>query len=304
MTHRIDSVRVRVPATTSNLGPGFDVLGLALDLHNELEVNVFDSKGPDWIEVHGEGAATLPRNRENLVLRVLRAHLSPALRKKRLRLRTTNRIPLARGLGSSAAARLSAVLAAQALNGKIDKDTALAAATRLEGHPDNVAPALHGGLCMAITLDKNVRVVKLGVPSALRAVVCVPEFELSTDKARAVLPAKLPLQDAVRTSSRLVFLLHSIQHRDFTSLGWAMDDVLHQPYRRRLVPGMERVIAAAKHAGAFGAALSGAGPSIFAFSPHAKQSSVGRAMVRAFGRIQSRALTLAIDERGASVETA
>jgi len=293
-------VSVLVPATTSNLGPGFDVLGLALGLYNELDVDVLDSKGPDWIEIHGEGAETLPRDRRNLVLRLLRERLPKPLRGNRLRLSMINRIPLARGLGSSAAARLSAVLAAQALAGKLDRDAALAEATRLEGHPDNVAPALHGGLCMATGHGDELRVVKLGVPSSLRAVVCVPAFELSTAKARAVLPARVPREDAVTTSGRLVFLLHSIQHRDFGALGWAMDDVLHQPYRRRLVPRMQRVIDAAKRAGAFGASLSGAGPSIFAFAPKQRQAAVGRAMARAFGR-GSRSLAIEIDSEGAKV---
>jgi homoserine kinase len=307
MRLRYKRVHVRVPATTSNLGPGFDVLGLALNLHNEVELEILPTPGLDVVEIEGEGKATLPRDGDNMILRAVRSQLTRRICPSALNLRLTNRIPLARGLGSSAAARLGGILAAYALCGERSGPAltcALDAACQLEGHPDNVVPALHGGLCAAIQNKDQIDFVQFNVPKSLGTVVCVPEFELSTEKARKVLPSSISRQDAIWTSGRVAFLLRAIEHGEFQWLKLAMEDVLHQPYRQKLVPGLNRVIDAAVRHGAFGAALSGAGPTVFAFAPKGPRGSrIGKAMEKAFrsARIKSRSWALDIDRRGAQL---
>ncbi|MBI4425610.1 MAG: homoserine kinase [Elusimicrobia bacterium] len=306
---RLPAVRVRVPATTSNLGPGVDVFGRALSLHPELELRVSTTRGEALVEIEGEGASTLPRGEDNEVVRVLRrvCHIANGLR-----LRLTNRIPVARGLGSSAAARLAALLAARAVwkepsteGDSRENDSLLDQACALEGHPDNVVPALLGGLRLSVRDGDRLLQVPLKSPKGLAAVVCVPDFELSTEKARAVLPATVDRADAVFTSGRVALLVHALETGRYELLRVAMQDVLHQPYRRALVPGLRTVLEEAAAAGAFGAALSGAGPSVLAFAPRgARAAAVGRAMQRGFlnHRIESRALALDVDRKGAVAE--
>ncbi|MCX5787585.1 MAG: homoserine kinase [Elusimicrobia bacterium] len=292
-------VRVRVPATTSNLGAGFDVLGMALTLYNELEVSVRPGVPGCVVVVEGEGKGSLPADETNEVARVLGLSSS-----RQVEIRQNNGIPVARGLGSSAAARLGAVLALRALEpGRKDDDWVLSRALSLEGHPDNVVPALLGGARLGLQDGGRVVNVPLRAPRDLAAVVCIPAFELSTEKARRILPRRVPRADAVFTSARVGLLVYAFERRQYQLLKTAMQDVLHQPYRRRLVPGMSEAIDAAYAAGAFGAALSGAGPSVFALAPKRSGASVGRAMEKAFHRrrVASRALTLGIDTRGATV---
>jgi homoserine kinase len=250
-----------------------------------------------------------------MALRAVRDILPRSKFPKALRLSLINKIPIGRGLGSSAAARLGGLMAAYALiknpsplggEGRVTgTDSLLEAACRLEGHPDNVVAAFHGGLCLAVETNGRTSTVALKVPRGLGAVVCVPDFELSTEKARNVLPKKILRQDAVQTSARTALLIAAIEQGKFGWLKSAMQDVLHQPYRAKLVPGMGDVISAAVRAGAYGAALSGAGPSIFAFCPGARGSAaIGLAMKKAFARkgVSSRSLTLEIDRQGAVVE--
>lgn len=303
-------IRVRVPATTSNLGPGFDILGMALKLYNEVELRVLPDMGDDVVEVVGEGVDSIPTDERNMVLKAARFVLPRAERGNAFFFRLTNRIPVARGLGSSAAARLGGVLAAHAFvqgaeNWNKKDEYPLDMACNLEGHPDNVVPAYHGGICASVKDGNQPRFFQLRTPSDLACVVCVPDFELATEKARKVLPQKVSREDAVSTASRVAFLVGAIEQRRYEWLKFAMKDVIHQPYRRPLIPGMQSVIDAAMKAGAYGAALSGAGPSIFAFAPHGhKAPLIGRAMQKAFLRFrsESRYRVLDIDRRGVAVE--
>lgn len=297
-------VLARVPATTSNLGPGFDALGMALSLYNELELEWRPGDAPAVVEIEGEGASTLPKDESNEIVRVLRecAGLWGSIR-----LSARNRIPIARGLGSSAAARLGALLAARASFGEVSRpedDLILDRACALEGHPDNVVPALLGGVRLSLRDGDRLVHVKLREPKDLAVVVCVPDFELSTEKARKVLPEKVARADAVFTSARVGLLVYAFENRRWPLLKTAMQDVLHQPYRRPLVPGLRHVIEGAEAAGAYGAALSGAGPSVLAFSPPAKAQRVGRAMQKAFlkWRAESRILVLDVDTKGATAK--
>ena len=299
-------VTVTVPATTSNLGPGFDCLGLALDLRNELTLELRDERGPARVEISGEGAKTLPRDERSMLVKAARLILPRSL-SGRLVFKSVNRIPLARGLGSSAAAAVAGLWAGAHLFGTLrtSEDELEALAVELEGHPDNVAPCVHGGLTARLTEGGRPRAHRLNIHPSLSAVVCVPAFELATKKARAALPRMVPLVDAVYNSSRAILLARALETGHTSHLPDLMDDRLHQPYRARLVPGLREALAAAVKAGAAGAALSGSGPTVFAFIEGDRAAKVGTAMKLAFAkkRISSRWLPLAVDHQGVRIES-
>jgi homoserine kinase len=256
-------VHVRVPATSANLGPGFDTLGLALALHNEVVAE--DGQGMS-VQIEGEGANRLPRHADNVVARGVRLAYEAAGREfEGCALACVNRIPAARGLGSSAAAWVAGLLAGNALLGAPhSKEAVLALASRAEGHPDNVAAAIYGGLTVSCATPDGVTAVALPVPAALAWVVLVPATTSSTAEARALLPPSVPRADAVFNVQRVALLLASLQAGRSAALATALDDRLHQPYRLKLFPWMSDVAAAARAAGALGCVLSGAGPSMLA----------------------------------------
>jgi homoserine kinase len=293
-------VRVRVPASSANLGPGFDALGLALALHNEVVAE--DADGVR-VTVEGEGAGRLATNERNVVARGVSAAYEAAGRRFRgCGLRCVNRIPLARGLGSSAAAWVAGLVAGNALNGSpLDRNALLALAARAEGHPDNVAAALFGGLTVSCVGADEVRAVKLPVPPQLRWIVLVPVMTSSTVEARAVLPASVPRADAVFNVQRVALLLGALQAGQLETLRAALEDRLHEPYRLKLFPWMPDVTAAARKAGALGCVLSGAGPALLAVANAPEAEAVGRAMEDALRRagLEGAARALAVDEQGA-----
>ena len=257
-------VHVRVPATSANLGPGFDALGLALALYTEVEARESDGVS---VDVDGEGAGRLPTTAENVVARGVRLAYEAAGRPfKGVALRCVNRVPTSRGLGSSAAAWVGGLTAGNALcDGVLSRETLIALATRAEGHPDNVAAALLGGLTVScVGADGAVTAVALPVPLRLAWVVLIPETTSSTAEARAVLPASVPRADAVFNVQRVALLLAALQSGRADALAPALDDRLHQPYRLALFPWMPAVVAAARGAGALGCVLSGAGPALLA----------------------------------------
>ena len=306
MTARILArVTVTVPATTSNLGPGFDCLGLALDLRNELTLELRDERGPATVEIAGEGAKTLPRDARSMLVKAARLILPRSL-PGRLVFKSLNRIPLSRGLGSSGAAAVAGLWAGAHLFGTLrtSEDELEALAVELEGHSDNVAPCVHGGLTASLTEKGRPRANRLNIHPSLSAVVCIPAFELTTKKARAALPKMVPLADAVYNSSRAILLARALETGHTSHLPDLMDDRLHQPYRARLVPGLREALAAAVKAGAAGAALSGSGPAVFAFIEGDRAAKVGEAMKRAFfkKRISSRWLALEVDHQGVRIE--
>jgi homoserine kinase len=297
-------VRVRVPATSANLGPGFDVLGLALALHNEVVLAPGDGVS---VSVEGEGAAHLERDARNLVVRGARAvHEQLGRPFAGIRAACVNRIPTGRGLGSSAAAWLAGIVGANALLGSpLPRETLLLLAARGEGHPDNAAAALLGGLTMACWDGDRVVAVSLPVPPAIGWVVLIPELHGSTAQARAVLPAMVPRADAVFNLQRLALLLAALRDGGGDLLALAMEDRLHQPYRVALFPWMERVAAAARAAGAAGCVLSGAGPSLLA-AVRGEAAPVARAMEAALREagLAGRAAALAVDPAGTVWEPA
>ncbi len=271
------AVRVRVPATSANLGPGFDALGLALALRNEVVAREADGVR---VAVEGEGAGRLSSGGDNVVARGVRLAFEAAGRPfKGVELTCRNRIPTARGLGSSAAAWVGGLMAGNALLGTpLSRDALLALAARAEGHPDNVAAALHGGLTVSCLVGDRVVAVTLPVPAGVAWVVLVPAVTSSTAEARGVLPVQVPRADAVFNVQRTALLLAALQAGRLDVLGDALDDRLHQPYRRRLFPWMPGVVEAARAAGALGCVLSGAGPSLLAVAPDAAAGDVGGAM--------------------------
>ena len=279
------------------------MLGLALALYNEIELA--EAEGLD-VAIEGEGADRLPRDARSLVVRGARLVYEAAGRPFRgLRVRQTNRIPPSRGLGSSASAWLGGMLGANALlGGPLIADQVMELAVRQEGHPDNLAAALRGGFTVTCW-DAEVRaVLSLPVPSALRFALLVPHREASTAEARDALPSAYPRADAVFNVGRTALLLAAFVSQRWDLLGAAMADRLHQPYRARaLFPWLPAVFAEARAAGAHGVALSGAGPSVLAVAGEGEAASVARAMQEALGRerLESRALVLAADDRGARV---
>lgn len=256
-------VHVRVPATAANLGPGFDALGLALALHNEVSAEEADRVS---VTVEGEGAGRLPANEDNVVARGVRlAYQAAGQTFRGITLRCVNRVPAARGLGSSAAAWVGGLVAGNTLlGGHLTKDALLGLAARAEGHPDNVAAALLGGLTVSCSTADGVTAVSLPVPTNLTWIALIPDVTSATAEARAVLPKSVPREDAVFNVQRVALLLAGLQTGRHAALAQALEDRLHQPYRTRLFPWMPDVVAAARAAGALGCVLSGAGPSLLA----------------------------------------
>ncbi len=259
-------IRVQVPATTANLGPGFDCLGMALELYNVVEM--FPAPRGLSIEVSGEGAADIPKDENNLVYQAARRVFSQVgYTMAGLRLRMFNQIPLARGLGSSAAAVTGGIIAANLFTGgKLSTSEIITLAGSIEGRPDNVAPAVLGGIVVTVQVDGEIKCIKIAPPHDLKCVVASPDFALFTKASREVAPSQVLFQDAVFNIGRVAMLVAALQQGNLNLLGVAMEDRLHQSFRQAMIPGLKKVLAAAKLAGARGVTLSGAGPSVIAFS--------------------------------------
>ena len=302
------SVRVRVPATSANLGPGFDALGIACTLYNEMTLTLTHEPGLH-ISARGEGAAYIPGDERNIVWKSIQYLLERAGRVDEFqgaRIRMSNRIPLSRGLGSSATAIVAGLTAANALvDSPFSRDDLLQLATDIEGHPDNVAPAIYGGFTGNTVTDGHVECFSFLPRIFLRLVVMVPDFYLSTKSARQVLPSEVPMKDAVFNISHAAMMVAALARGSEKHLENAFADALHQNYRAPLIPGMFDVFAAAKRAGAYGAALSGAGPCLIAFVPEHRKCTeeVAAAMQEAFRayEIEARPLHLRLDTKGARV---
>ena len=305
-------VRVRVPATSANLGPGYDVLGVALSLYNEIELTA-RWEGPSdelpsvFVDVSGEGAESLPNDSRNIAVQAAREVFKraghPGLR---FSLRIKNKIPLASGLGSSATACVGAVIAANAVSGdRLSKYELLRLAIELEGHPDNAVPAFMGGLCISLlSPDKQLEYYKLPWPKDLAAVVAIPRMKhplaLKTHAMRAILKPSVPRQDAVFNIGRTALFIACLMRRDFGRLSEAMQDRLHQPVRfREMYRHADPAIKAAKKAGAYGAALSGAGPGIVALAAPKNARAVERALHRSLAGAKT--YLLKCDQVGAQI---
>ncbi|TDW29178.1 homoserine kinase [Cryobacterium psychrophilum] len=296
------AVTVQVPATTANLGPGFDTLGLALAQYDHLEVRVRDEPGVT-VEVHGVGEGEVPTDETNLVVRAI-AHTFAAYgqRMPGLNLIAQNVIPHGRGLGSSGAAIVSGILAAKGLlEGIVDLDAEalLALATEMEGHPDNVAPALFGGLTIAWMTPEGPKHKKLMVHRGVKPLVFVPEHVMSTALARSLQPESVPHEDAVFNLSRSALLIAALIQSPELLLT-ATEDKLHQSYRATAMPETNRLISLLREHG-FAAVVSGAGPSILVLASDPGQRLVAAELVAKESETPWRALMLAVDFQGATV---
>jgi len=272
-------------------------------MYNTVEVWLDDDEPH---AVQGEGAGSLPTGPDNLVRRAMAAVTERAgLELPKLGVRQRNAIPLARGLGSSSAAIIGGCLAADSLLGApLSRDELLEVAVELEGHPDNVAPALYGGMTVCYAASSGTGCLRFRPANPPRAVVAIPDFEVETESARRALPETVPHADAVLNVGRAAAVVTCFASGSYAPLADALRDRLHQPYRAHLVPGMEEAIAAALDAGAYGAALSGSGPSIVAFT-HNREERVAAALREALGNTGAgiRVEVLDICFEGATVAT-
>ena len=297
-------VRVRVPATSANLGPGFDTLGLALSLYDEVEAWVCESGLS--IEVSGEGADLAEAGEEHLIVYAMRAAFTViGAQPPGLGLRCVNRIPHGRGLGSSAAAIVAGILAARALSGpgaaKLPDDALLGLATGIEGHPDNVAACLVGGLTIAWSADGEPRMARLEPAASIRPVICVGPTPVRTEMARRLLPDLVPHREAAANAARSA-LLPAALTRDPAVLFDATEDYLHQRYRATAMPQTAGLLARLRRAGV-AAVVSGAGPSILALG--VADERPGLAVVDSIARetgIAWRVTPLKVDRQGATVQ--
>jgi homoserine kinase len=284
------------PASSANLGPGFDCMAIALDLRNRVELRR-QGDAQVVVESEGQGAGEAPGGPDNLFVRAFEAAGADA---RGLTVRMTNRIPFARGLGSSAATIAAGLVAGRAWAGA-GEDDLLSLATALEGHPDNVAAALNGGVTLAWTTDGVPAAVGLCAPG-FELVAVVPSQQLSTAAARAALPASVPHADAVHTAARAALLVAALGSGDGDLLAQALDDRLHEPYRAPLAPLLgavrERLPALP---GALGATLSGAGPAVLVWCRTEAGAGVAELLSGLDG---AAALPLAVAESGAVVEPA
>ena len=262
------TVEVRAPATTANLGPGYDCLGMALDLWNHIAVTVLEDGGSPEVDVAGEGEGELAGDAENLTYRAMAFLYGEADEEMPpFRMRCHNTIPLSRGLGSSAAAISGGLVAANALLGEpFTANDLLEMAATIEGHPDNVAAAVHGGLQLVVMDDRQLYTAPIDVPAELQAVLFVPERRIATADARRVLPGEVSVADAVYNMSRAALLVAGMQANRPEYLSIATQDRLHQPYRQTIFPPMKVIFEAARNAGALGVFLSGSGSTILALT--------------------------------------
>ncbi len=309
-------VSVKVPATSANIGPGFDCLGLALPIYNTvtIEETVLPGTGIE-INMMTEDEASIdemifddiPRDENNIVYKAVEMlYNSIGQEPSELKINIQSQIPITRGLGSSAAVIVGGLIAANKLLGSPADETALLSiATEVEGHPDNVAPAILGGFVLASQEDDGSIVYrKLNWPNEWDITVCIPDFELSTNIARSVLPESVPMQDAIFNTKHLAMLIAAVNTKDEKLMKVALHDKLHQPYREKLVPGMKEIMEAFKHEdGVLGCVLSGAGPTMLIIS-HKYDLDKIKSTVKEIWEPQSVKVdirTLKIEQNGAEI---
>ena len=276
--------RIRVPASTSNLGPGFDCLGLALAIYNTFTLQAHDDVAVDvtysgWTPENGQ---VVNGGKNNMVWRAACEVARVAGRKlKGMRIAMELCAPLERGLGSSATAIIAGAVGANVLLGSpLSDDELLKHIVGFEGHPDNITASFYGGLTVSMLHRRTPYVARHKVSSDIRAVLAIPGYPLSTEKARAALPAEVQLTDAVHNLTRVPFVIHALKTGDLKCLAIAMEDKIHEPYRLALIRNSRAIRKAALSAGAAGVAISGAGPSLVAIATDKEAPAVAEAMNR------------------------
>ena len=308
-------VSVKVPATTANIGPGFDSLGMALPLYNTItieetvlpgtgiEINVMaDSDSIDQISLDN-----VPTDEDSIVYKAIELlYNSIGQTPSELKINIQSNIPVARGLGSSSSVIVGALIAANELLGRpADEVALLSIACEIEGHPDNITPAIVGGLVISSQEDDgSVIYRKLDWPQDWKITVCVPDFELSTDIARSVLPEQVPMKDAVFNLKRMAMFVEAVNTKDSELMKLALQDKLHQPYRMKLVPGLDKIMDNLRHFDSvLGVVLSGAGSSILVISEKNDLDKI-RNIVKdtwAEQNIKCNIKTVSVENKGATI---
>ncbi len=310
-------ISVKVPATTANIGPGFDSLGMALPLYNTItiEETVLPGTGIE-INVLNDTASTddfvlehIPMDENSIIYKAVELlYNSIGQNPSELKITVQSQIPIARGLGSSASVIVGGLLAANELLGRpADEVALLSIATEVEGHPDNVTPAIVGGLVLSSQEDDG-RIIytKLDWPDEWDITVCVPDYELSTDISRSVLPVEVPMADAVFNAKRMGMFVQAVNTKDPELMKLALQDKLHQPYRMKLVPGLDKIIENLKHEeNVLGCVLSGAGPSILIISQKNNLDKIKSIVKDTWENLNVKAniMTLPVEKQGAQIIT-
>lgn len=294
--------KVTVPATSGNIGVGFDTAGLAVDIFNYVEFE----KRPSGLHIEAPGAAfPVPKDGRNLIFRAAKK-TAETLGKPLpgIYMKQYGKIPHTRGLGSSAACIVAGILMAETLlETPLSKSQRLEIATVMEGHPDNAAPAIYGGVCISVKDQGKILTTPISVKEDLMVAVMIPDFTLSTKRAREVLPSSVSIPDAVSNIGRMGIFVSALYSGDYSRLQAALDDKLHQPYRKPLVKNFDAVVRAALDCGAYGACLSGAGPTILAFVP--KKDGLLPLLQKRLQTIQGgwKVILTPFNQKGAFVET-
>jgi homoserine kinase len=292
--------QVKVPATSANLGPGFDCMGLALRLYNYIQAE--ESEKLEII-LKGTYTSNIPADETNLLWKtVCKLWQEIGFQPRPLKITLESHVPPARGLGSSSTAVVGGLIIANAVAGTpLNRLQLLEIASEIEGHPDNVSPALCGGITLTV-MDENKLIPRtLAKSPKFKAVVVIPDILVETEKARGILPASVSRTDVIFNASRVGLLVDAFIHEEYDLLAIATQDRIHQNQRASLIPGMPEALESAVRAGAYGAALSGSGPTLIAFCPYGKEDQIAMTMksVLQENGLSSAALTLDIDSEGA-----
>lgn len=305
-------VSVKVPATTANIGPGFDSLGLALPIYNivtveetimpgtGIEINIID-------ETNEQNVLSIPTDENNIVYKAIELlYNSIGQTPSELKITIKTNIPIARGLGSSAAVIVGGLMAANELLGRpADEAALLSIATEIENHPDNITPAVVGGFVVSsLEEDGSVVYSKMNWPKDWNITVCVPDYELSTSIARSVLPAEVPIKDAIFNLKHTAMLVQAVNTHDEKLMKVALHDRLHQQYREKLIPGLKEIKEALKHEeNVMGVVISGAGPAILVISYGNNLNKIRETVSNVWLdlNVKSKILTLNVEENGACV---
>ena len=299
-------VTFKIPATSANIGSGFDSVGLALDLYNEIHIYENANSKKIEFEITGEGEKEISKD-NNMILDAMKLVYKKLKEKteKGYIIKCVNRIPLSRGLGSSSAAIIGGLISANYILGnKLSlEDDILNMAVQLEGHPDNVSPAILGGIVSGVVRkNEDFKYVKINAPKDLKAIVAIPNFHLSTEIARNALPKEISFKDAIFNISRAALLTSALSSNRLDLLEVATDDKLHQDYRAKFIPGLKELFKQVKNAGAYSVTISGAGSSILALVKNDEKiiKDVSNAMKESFSKkkIESEIKVLNIPNKG------
>lgn len=306
-------ISVKVPATTANIGPGFDCLGMALPLYNviTIEETVLPGTGIEINVLNDDPSANslehIPMDENSIIYKAVELlYNSIGQTPSELKITVQSQIPITRGLGSSASVIVGGLIAANELLGKpADEVALLSIATEVEGHPDNVTPAIVGGLVLSSQEDDGTIVYrKLPWPEEWNITVCIPDYELSTSISRSVLPKEVPMEDAVFNAKRLGMFVQAVNTKDSELMRLALQDRLHQPYRMKLVPGLDKITEKLKHEeNVLGCVLSGAGPSILIISQKNDVDKINSIVKSVWDELNVKVniMTLPVENQGAKI---